>query len=630
MGLSNSPKIATNGLVFAYDSNNIKSYKGPPLTNKTQYLNVYNTNGTGNSFVGDTEEAYIPSLGKTTVKTVKIQNNYPSVSDWCCPAPVQHADGFVVSPSTVYTYFILYKIESGYTHPNYMYRYEFTASGGSYVTEQGVHSDSNRTYLGDGWYYAWGTFTTNASTNWIGFCGSFYYRYSTSYDKFWVAKSAIIEGNWSGMHPKYWPSPGETRSNTQSLRDLTGQNTITATSLTYAADGTFSFNGSTDYKTIPNTTLGNGNSEWTVSCWMKTTTTTNDLGQGSILSNQSGGPVYSMLGVNNGKIVYWTYQNSAWAQKLGTGKTVNDGNWHMLTWVNYSNYTMDMYVDGLLDSNVANSTSGNNNPVDRIGGSWAGYFPGSIASLMRYTRALNADEVQQNFNSTRMIYIGTYQNPATSASAIRSLDAGASDGDYWYKPVGYTGNPILCYTNFSNAPSGKGYVLVARGRESTDWWNTSGQNTTGLSRSNLNVNTPIAVAPNTFVDGLIGQNWNQMKMLVNRINGGDSWYFQGTTSTSFSWTYFQQSGSSVNASATQYLAPFKTGSISMNWGSGIYWTDTLNYGGGNNCDRTFTWSWGGHGPYQGWSGGNECNPAGGFQNSSEGHSIQLVNCYIEC
>jgi hypothetical protein len=174
--------------------------------------------------------------------------------------------------------------------------------------------------------------------------------------------------------------------------------------LTYASDGTFSFNGTTDYLSIPNTQLGNGNIAWTVSCWIKTTTAVNALGLGSVLSNISGGPVYSMMGVNSGKIVYWTYQNSAWAQKLGIGKTVNDGNWHMLTWVNYSNNTMDMYVDGLLDSNVANSTSGNNNPVDVIGRSWAGYFPGSIASLTRYNRALSATEVQQNFAALRGRY----------------------------------------------------------------------------------------------------------------------------------------------------------------------------------------------------------------------------------
>jgi hypothetical protein len=219
---------------------------------------------------------------------------------------------------------------------------------------------------------------------------------------FVLFKNPQVEFDAPGNNPS--PFVAGTRSSTQALVDLTNQNTITANSLTYATDGTFSFNGSSDYLTIPNTTLGNGNVEWTVSCWMKTTTTTNSLGQGSILSNQSGGPVYSMMGVNNGKIVYWTYQSSAWAQKLGTGKTVNDGNWHMLTWVNYSNYTMDMYVDGLLDSNVANSTSGNNNPVDRIGGSWAGYFPGSIASMSRYSRALTRNEVFQNFAAQRGLY----------------------------------------------------------------------------------------------------------------------------------------------------------------------------------------------------------------------------------
>jgi hypothetical protein len=225
-----------------------------------------------------------------------------------------------------------------------------------------------------------------------------------------VAVGQVLKTYWCcpmiEQHDTIYPSTfvNGTRANTQSILDLTNNNTITATSLTYTTDGTFSFNGSTNYLSIPNTQLGNGNIAWTVSCWMKTTTTVNALGLGSVLSNISGGPVYSMMGVNNGKIVYWTYQNSAWAQKLGIGKTVNDGNWHMLTWVNYSNYTMDMYVDGLLDSNVANSISGNNNPVDVIGRSWAGYFPGSIAALTRYTSALTAAEVQSNFAAYRGRY----------------------------------------------------------------------------------------------------------------------------------------------------------------------------------------------------------------------------------
>ena len=167
----------------------------------------------------------------------------------------------------------------------------------------------------------------------------------------------------------------------------------------------FSFDGSNDYVEILGgyyaVTLGNGNAAWTVNAWTKTTTTVNSLGAGSILSNSSGGPVYSMMGVNSGKIVYWTYQNDAWSQKLGS-TTVNDGNWHMLTWVNFANSTMAMYVDGVLDTNVANSTSGNNNPIDRIGGSWAAIYNGSIATVSIYKgTALTAAQVLQNYNSLK-------------------------------------------------------------------------------------------------------------------------------------------------------------------------------------------------------------------------------------
>jgi hypothetical protein len=167
----------------------------------------------------------------------------------------------------------------------------------------------------------------------------------------------------------------------------------------------FTFDGSNDYVEIIGgtsaITLGNGNAAWTVNAWVKTTTAVNSLGLGSILSNSSGGPVYSMMGINANKIVYWTYQNDAWAQKLGS-TTVNNGAWHMLTWVNYTNYTMDMYVDGALDANVANSTSGNNNPVDRIAGSWAGYYNGSLAALSIYKgTALIAAQVLQNYNALK-------------------------------------------------------------------------------------------------------------------------------------------------------------------------------------------------------------------------------------
>lgn len=166
----------------------------------------------------------------------------------------------------------------------------------------------------------------------------------------------------------------------------------------------FNFDGTNDYVEILGgnyaITLGNGNIPWTVSVWTLTSTGVNALGAGSILSNSSGGPVYSMMGVNNSKIVYWNY-DGGWIQNLGVA-TVNDGNWHMLTWVNYDNYTMDMYVDGVFDANVGNSTAGNNNPVDRIAGSWAAFYAGRIATLSIYEgTALTANQVKQNYNCVK-------------------------------------------------------------------------------------------------------------------------------------------------------------------------------------------------------------------------------------
>jgi hypothetical protein len=373
MALGHSPQIVTNGLVFYYDMGNPqKSWKGAPTTNVIQTnLNLYDKdNGCTVTQLPETFE------GNPIYRVVFPAGTLPRIRTT-----------FAYTAGQQYTGSIYYKVVSQGSHtPQLIFR------------ENGFGTTYTSVSLtGTSWQ------RTNITHTFSGSGTSMFLLYQSNSA---ATTPTIIDFSMPQTELRSFATPfvNGTRSNTQAILDLTNNNTITATSLTYASDGTFSFNGSANFLSIPNTTLGNGNVPWTVSCWMKTTTAVNALGLGSVLSNISGGPVYSMMGVNSGKIVYWTYQNSAWAQKLGIGKTVNDGNWHMLTWVNYSNSTMDMYVDGLLDSNVANSTSGNNNPVDVIGRSWAGYFPGSIASLTRYTRALSAAEVQQNFNALRGRY----------------------------------------------------------------------------------------------------------------------------------------------------------------------------------------------------------------------------------
>jgi hypothetical protein len=140
--------------------------------------------------------------------------------------------------------------------------------------------------------------------------------------------------------------------------------------------------------------------DWTVNAWIRTTTTANALGQGSIFSNSNGGPVYSMMGINAGVITYWYYLSS-WVKSSGT-IPVNDGKWHMLTWVNFAGGTMNLYVDGGIDTAGVGSNTSTNNALDVIGASWVGYFQGDIASLqINKGKAFTASEVLQQYNATK-------------------------------------------------------------------------------------------------------------------------------------------------------------------------------------------------------------------------------------
>ena len=376
------------------DSNNRKSYTGPPIQNKTGGISFAGV-GTGTGYVctSVTEVIDIPQLGPTTVYTSNIQNNY-GTSGNCCPSLFQYG-GYAVTGSTLYTYGIVYRSQSGYTHPNFMYRYEY--NGGTYVTESGVHDTSKRIHLGNGWWWAWNTFTTQPSTNLINSSGLWYYQYSSFSDKISVAKIFVTQGDYTGLHPKYWPNMNVTRSNTQALVDLTGNNTITASSLTYASDGTFSFNGSSNYIDCGNATALQQSAAITMSAWVYPTSWS---GLGNIMA-KNGNSGYRFR-LDSGAGALWWYVS---------GNSIQGGNCPLNTWshcvVTGDSSGLKAYVNGVLVASNATAftpsapASGNLN-IGTLGG--AEYFQGKIASGFIYNRALTAAEVQQNFNAQRGRY----------------------------------------------------------------------------------------------------------------------------------------------------------------------------------------------------------------------------------
>jgi hypothetical protein len=370
---------------------------------------------TGYSSTAITETVDIPQLGLTTVYSNVIQNNYTSYSPNsgnCCPS-LQGWGSFVVSPSTLYTYAIVYRCDSGYTNPNYMYRYEFTSNEGSYVTEGGVHNASNRVHLGGEWYYAWGTFTTQATTNWIGHAGTFYYRHFNLADKLSIAKVMIVAGNYSGLHPKYWPNQATTRSNTQAILDLTNRSTNTTNNLLYNSDGTFNFVGgdATSTITVPLSTAFN-KLTGTIGMWVNPSSYS---GSNGLFVNRD---------VNTANATDWFWIGS-WDSanvfyfRLGNGSDCCSNDLTVSSWASFcptntwtyvtcswtSAGTSRIYTNGILRASRSISAIPATNPsaTGRIGlgheapASWNG----KIAVTQIYNRQLTDSEILSNFNSMR-------------------------------------------------------------------------------------------------------------------------------------------------------------------------------------------------------------------------------------
>jgi hypothetical protein len=179
--------------------------------------------------------------------------------------------------------------------------------------------------------------------------------------------------------------------------------------------GYWQFDGSDDKITLSSSiTLGNGNTDWTVNAWIRTTSLDDGLTANPILSNQNGGPIYGSFDTAQGYQAYWVYPSNINSWKKFQGNIfVADGEWHMLTYVNKSNYTMDFYVDGVYDTTVGPTNSGNNNPLDMIGSGLATYFSGDIAMVqVNQGTAFNQAQVTQQYGATRGKFL-SYQSLAS-------------------------------------------------------------------------------------------------------------------------------------------------------------------------------------------------------------------------
>ena len=422
MGIDVNPGIVTSGLAFYYDGANPRSYVGPPITNLAKELTHARSDSANALFpvtIG-TEDVYIPTLGRVSAKYIDVMNNYPDSGD-CCPSLFTYGSDSATSASTLHTYAIVYKSANGYTSDNFMYRYEY--NGATYLTESGVFNTTNRIHLGDGWYWAWNTFTTNAAITKFGYTAMFMYEYG-KHNRIYVAKVLLCQGDQSGLHPSLWPAVNTTRTTAQIITDLTARNSITANSLTYnSTGGAPTFNGSSNYMrpTIAHSYLS-------PSC-IEVVFRKNAVSGRKYLVGYRHNSGYSLPTIGSMYFVDNALKASLITTTEGyrelTSSTTISANqfYHVCFNKDTTNGLMEIFVNGVSTGSLSfNQTTfgqwsspgsfiGSNeldigkSSNDSSGQGWgADFFDGQMPIVKVYDRILTPAEVQQNFNAIRGRY----------------------------------------------------------------------------------------------------------------------------------------------------------------------------------------------------------------------------------
>ncbi len=173
---------------------------------------------------------------------------------------------------------------------------------------------------------------------------------------------------------------------------------------------------------------------FTVSAWVKTTTTTSDY----FISN-GGSSMGWAISVTSGKAIGMikNCSNSQWQR--ASSSTVNDGNWHLITAVFTTNTTtlasndIQVYVDGVLNQGTLSSPASGAycdpaaNRAVFIGArslpGATGYFNGSIDDARIWNTSLTASEI---------LYLYNKQNPS-----FRQSELDSSWTPHWSDLVGY-------------------------------------------------------------------------------------------------------------------------------------------------------------------------------------------------
>jgi hypothetical protein len=394
--MSNS--ISSTGLVFAIDTANTqKSYKGGPVTN-SQWNSGTEFTPWGYPDAIITDVSSTPEAGPIIgAKTWRFQhtgvNTAPFVSQWT--GWEQMYTMFTGAANDIWTCSYWYKCNKIGDTGAILTQGMFYVNDWSRAHDCTILSNTN-TIIADGkWHFNSVTTRINeAYTNAIIVDGP---SWSSS-----GANTGILYINGLQWNKNAYPAQFAqgSRANTEVFYDITGKTSITANSLTYGYDGAPSFNGSSDYVSMPITNLTP--QYVTFEAWYKHT----NSGQSTSFIGGVGntGSFGYWMGRNNGSLMFSVGNGTANSR----AQSVQGVNTMYHAVGTYDGVTTTLYVNGVAVSaafasagpiDYAAVTTGYIGQLTNLSGTR--YWTGQIPFVRIYNRALTAAEVMQNFIAQR-------------------------------------------------------------------------------------------------------------------------------------------------------------------------------------------------------------------------------------
>ena len=359
-----NPDIVDDNLVFLYDTDDAKSFKGEPTTNLITNSGTSNTGWVGHGWTG----------------SQAISNDYSNTYEFTATNGWHNRtfDTGVTSGGTIYVSFE-YKLKQQQTTQNQLFVLNGTSLG-SYTNWLGSGSMSFE------WQTFSGSFTANANSSKIAIG-------PRGQDSSGLTDIVYIRNLQVEQKPHATPFVNGTRSATQGLLDRTSTSTINISNASFDSNAQMTFDGTDD--TI-NTGLFSGRNPatdpFTIEAVVKS-----DITSGARMwidatnngSNQRLYCAYAATGTGNPMGI----QGSAWSSS-----GVNDTDYHHYVIV------MDGSVARLYNNGEAHSTKSYTSYQIQslnIGGRNSYRWLGDIPIFKLYDRALTAAEVLQNFNATK-------------------------------------------------------------------------------------------------------------------------------------------------------------------------------------------------------------------------------------